>query len=121
MTEIKNQELTAPAYANSMNGPWTLALRSVEIRDGQPGWRVQCESPNDAYARTIMTYKTYEEALDRFTAVKEGIDTKVPATAARELFCSYCKSKLNDSTAAFKEPLPHLPYDTAYCGCRGWD
>ena len=114
-------ELTAPAYANTSYGPWTLALRLVEIRKDEPGWRVQAESSNYPYGSiTVMTYKNYEESLNKFNEVAASIDLNVTAETERKLLCSYCRKELGED-AAFPELLPHREYDVAYCGCRGWD
>jgi hypothetical protein len=87
-----NKELTSPAYANAAYGPWTLAMRLVEIRKGEPGWRVQVESPNYKYGTvTVMTYKNYDEAAKRFNEVAADIDLSVTAETERKVTCSYCK------------------------------
>ena len=115
------QELTAPAYANVAYGPWTLAMRPVEIREGQPGWRVQVESPNYKFDHvTVMTYRSYDEAAKKFGEVAASIDPNVTAETERKILCLYCKKELGGD-AAFHEVVPHLPNDFGYCGCRGWD
>lgn len=120
--ETTNQiELETPAYPNVVYGPWTLALRLVEIRKDEPGWRVQAESPNYPYGSiTVMTYKNYEESLKKFNDVAAGIKPEVTAETERKFICSYCSKELGDNPP-FAELLPHLDHDFAYCGCRGWD
>ena len=121
METTNNIELETPAYPNVAYGPWTLALRLVEIRKDEPGWRVQVESPNYQYGSvTVMTYKKYEESLKKFHEVAAGISPEATAETERKLQCSYCKKELGEG-AAFPELLPHREYDIAYCGCRGWD
>jgi len=121
MELTKEIELETPAYQNAARGPWTLALRLVEIRVGDPGWRVQAESPNWGYSPiTVMTYKKYEDAVKKFTEVSDGIDTSVTAETPRKILCSYCDKELA-ADAAFIELLPFRDHDIAYCGCRGWD
>jgi hypothetical protein len=115
-------ELTAPTYANTPEGPWTLAIRLVEIRTGQNGWRVQAESPTYKYGPvTAMTYleSDYEKALSHFEKLKDTIDLSVPADAERHARCTYCNSIT--TMRAFFSILPWRDHDDDYCGCRGWD
>ena len=115
-------ELTAPAYANAPQGPWTLALRLVEIREGQAGWRIQCESPNYKYETvTVMTYidTKYDEALAHFEKVRDSIDLSVPADAERHATCTYCNKVT--TIRSFYSIKPYRAEDDDYCGCRGWD
>lgn len=114
-------ELTAPAYANAAYGPWTLALRPVEIRKDEPGWRVQVESPNYKFGHvTVMTYRSYDEAVKKFDGVAASIDLSVSEETERKILCLHCKKELGGD-AAFHEVVPHLPHDFGYCGCSGWD
>lgn len=117
-----SRERTAPAFANAPKGPWTLALRLVEIREGLPGWRIQNESPN--YERgpiTVMTYRDYQEAFDKFQGFKAGIDLEITEDAERKVLCSRCKKELSADFRPFFDIMPHRPHDLAYCGCGGWD
>lgn len=117
-------ELTAPAYANAPKGPWTLAIRLVEIREGQKGWRIQAESPNYEYGPiNAMTYleSDYDKALSHFENLRDGIDLSVPADAERKVKCSYCDKELGEAFRPFLELRPFRSYDSAYCGCYGWD
>jgi len=118
---LEQIELTAPAYANAPYGPWTLALRSVEIREGQPAWRIQSESPNYKYNDVcVMTYVKYDEALKRFNELAASIDLSVTAETERKRLCSTCDKELSGDPA-FPQTLPHRAFDIAYCGCKGWD
>lgn len=45
-----------------------------------------------------------------------------PNLTNREAQCAYCKKATPSSvTLAFFEARPNKPYDSFYCGCRGWD
>ena len=117
-------ELTTPAYANAPQGPWTLAVRLVEIRTGQNGWRVQAESPNYKYGEvTAMTYpeSDYKKAVAHFERLKSEIDLSVPADAERKVLCSYCDKELGEDFRPFLQLLPFKSNDIGYCGCKGWD
>jgi hypothetical protein len=117
-----NKELTAPAYANAPQGPWILALRHVEIREGQAGWRIQAESPNYKYQTQIaMTYleNQYEKALTHFETLCSKVDLSVPADAERHATCTYCRRVVTHH--AFYSIRPWSDSDDDYCGCRGWD
>lgn len=121
METANHIELETPAYPNVAYGPWTLALRLVEIRAGEPGWRVQAESPNYPYGNiTVMTYKNYEESLKKFNEVAAGINPEVTAETERKFLCTYCDKELGKD-AAFPELLPFRDHDIAYCGCKGWN
>ena len=99
-----------------------MALRSVEIREGVRGWRIQGESPNYVYQNVIaVTYleRDYEKAVTHFETLRGQIDLSVPADAERHATCTYCKNVT--TVRSFYNIQPWSASDDDYCGCRGWD
>jgi len=124
MNTLVEKEITAPAAANVPNGPWTMAIRYVEL-DFRPAgtfaWRVQCESPNAAKPEIVMTWPKYEQALRTFNEMQdELIAVNYGVGKPRRILCSYCKNDITDN-AHFPQSVPQRAFDFGYCGCGGWD